>query len=124
MRFVTIAGPTFVASLILCACASGRRSAPSVHALWQPWTNQVTTSEQLASALEARWSLGTIRAYCSSTTPTPGSFQNLVALGKSWRGNLYENEASGFDRVWWYASTRSGKLDEYSVNATKGRKHW
>jgi hypothetical protein len=84
----------------------------------------VTTAKQLASALEARWELELIHCYCEATPPTPDGFQNLVALGESWRGTLHEGTASGFDRIWWYASLQDGKLHEYSVNAAKGRKHW
>lgn len=124
MKAIAVAGAAFMVGLILCGCASGRRSAPVVHTHWQPWTNEVTTAKQLASALESRWDLETIRAYCEATRPTPDSIQNLVALGEFWKGNLHEGKASGFDRVSWYAAVRNGKLEEYSVNATKGRKHW
>jgi hypothetical protein len=89
----------------------------------------VTTAQQLASALEVRWELERIRAYCDATPPTPDSIQNLVPLGeefggKEWRGTLHQGKPSGFDRIWWYAAVRNGKLDEYSVNAIKGRKRW
>src|SRR5438034_10386444 len=110
--------------LLLCACNSVEPAATNLHSHWRPWTNQVTTAQELAAALEARWSPEMIRAYCRATAPTPGSVQNLVALGEEWQGNLHEKEAPDFDRVWWYASTRNGKLDKYSVNATKGRRHW
>ena len=110
--------------LVLCACAPARRMGADGGERWHPWTNQVTTAQDLAAAIQARWTLARIRAYCASTAPTSRGIQNLVALGEAWHGNLHENEASEFDRLWWYASTRSGKLDKYSVNATKGRKHW
>jgi hypothetical protein len=124
MRFIGFFAAAAIASLLICGCTSSKRAAPIFQAHWQPWTNNVTTVEQLASALESRWSLESIQAYCNATAPTPDSVQNLVALGEEWRGNLHTNEATGFDRVWWYASTRLGRLDKYSVNATKGHKHW
>ena len=79
---------------------------------------------QLNEALKARWPPDLIRAFCKSNPTTPSSFQNLVALGPTWEGVLYEGEKTGFDKVWWYASLVDGKLDEYSLNATKGRKNW
>src|SRR2546427_11145347 len=90
--------------LVLCACAPVRRAASDGGERWQPWTNQVTTAQDLAAALQARWTLARIRGYCASTAPTPDSIQNLVALGEAWQGKLHENEASEFDPLWWYAS--------------------
>jgi hypothetical protein len=78
----------------------------------------------MSSALEARWELEMIRIYCHVTPPTPDSVQNLVALGEAWQGVLHHDKASGFDRICWYASTQNGRLHRYSLNATKGRKHW
>jgi len=124
MKAITVAGTAFMVALVLCGCASGSRSTAYIHEHWQPWTNEVTTAKQLASALEARWGMEMIRAYCDAMHPTPNSIQNLVALGEEWRETLHEGKPSGFDHVWWYASTRNGKLNKYSVNATKGRKHW
>jgi hypothetical protein len=123
MNVIVTAVTAFMA-LVLCGCASGRPPSRVIHTHWRPWTNEVTTAKQLASALEARWELEMIRAYCGATPPTPDSIQNLVALGGAWRGSLQEAKPSGFDRVWWYATTRNGKLDKYSVNAIKGHKHW
>jgi hypothetical protein len=125
MKPIAVAGTAlFTAAVIVWGCALQRYPTTAVSAQWQPWTNPVTTAKQLSSALEVRWQLEMIRAYCEATPPTPDSVQNLVALGEEWHGTLHEDRAREFNRIWWYASTRDGQLDKYSVNAAKGRKHW
>lgn len=79
---------------------------------------------QLDSALRKRWPLERIQRICKVNPPTPGSLQNLVALGTVWDGELYGDQKTGFDRIYWYASVRSNRLDEYSLNATKGHQNW
>jgi hypothetical protein len=129
MNIVSSTITTFAVGLGLVLAAGCRatveRSASDVSKQWRPWTNEVTTAEQLGSALEARWSLEMIRFHCDVVTPTPLSIQNLVVMGEEWRGSLYpyEAEASGID-ISWYASARNGKLEVYSLNAAKGRKRW
>jgi hypothetical protein len=123
-KSILVTRVALIAGLILCGCASEKRSTTGVQMRWQPWTNEVTNPTQMAAALEARWELGMIKAYCNSTPPTPTSVQNLVSLGETWHGTLYEGKASGFDRIWWYASTQNGKLEAYSLNAAKGSKYW
>src|SRR2546430_290911 len=118
--FVTV-GVTLV---LLTACMAERRPPKPVRAEWKPWREPVLTADQLNSALEARWTPEMIRAFCNSTPPTSGSLQNLVALGPAWNGVLYKDLKTGFDSIWWYASTKNNKLDEYSLNATKGHKNW
>src|SRR5437660_5051760 len=101
MRVLALAVTGVLICLTLCGCASGIKSVPSIQTHWEPWTNQVTSASQLAAALEARWTLGMIQAYCNAMPPTPDSIQNLVALGESWKGGLYRDKASGLDRIWW-----------------------
>ena len=106
------------------ACIPERSVRDVVSVEWKPWGEPVLNENQLNQALEARWSLGMIRALCNSIPPTPGSDQNLVALKPSWKGVLYKHQKTGFDSIWWYAGTVSNRLDAYSLNATKGHKNW
>ena len=85
MRILSIAAVAVLGLLLVCACKSVERAATNVQRHWRPWTNQVTTSQELAAVLEARWSLEMIRAYCRPTAPTLDNVQNLVALGEEWR---------------------------------------
>jgi hypothetical protein len=125
MNRITIVNAAFlIVCLMLCACALERRPNPSVSPLWQPWTNEIASAAQLKFALESRFQLRMIQAYCDVTAPTPESVQNLVALGESWHGVMYQGTNTGFDQIWWYASTVNGQFEAYSVNAKKGRKYW
>ncbi len=108
--------------LSIPACVS--KGPEATTARWQPWHGQISNQEELNEALKARWPLNLLRTYCKAIPPTPGSFQNLVALGKSWEGTLYVDGKTGFDKVWWYASLEGNKLDQYSLNATKGTNNW
>jgi len=105
-------------------CILGAQTNDPPRPKWQPVERSVETREQLDEALKKRWPPEMIRGLCNSTPPTPGSFQNLVALGPKWEGDMYAGEKTGFDRIWWYATLKDGKLDEYSLNATKGKKNW
>ncbi|MBI1177456.1 hypothetical protein GC207_08460 [bacterium] len=114
-----------VASMMaLTGCLSREPSPNSSTLKWHPVEHTVSTQEQLNSALMARWPVRLIGEYCRSVRSTPATFQNLVASGDYWENDLYRGEKTGFDRIWWYASLTNGMLDEYSLNATKGRKHW
>ena len=108
----------------LGGCVHGNTDAAAAFAEWQPRRRPVLNAGDLGSALEARWSPQMLRAYCAANPPTPGTIQNLVARGEVWEGVLYEGKKSEVGRIWWYATAHNGKLGVYSLNVTKGGRHW
>ena len=92
---------------------------------WHPCTEQVSSADQLSAVLESRWRVESIFPACNIVGPFPEDGQNLVTIGQeTWEGVLYKGKNIGFDRIWWYASLKNGKLDKYSLNVSKGRTLW
>lgn len=52
-------------------------------------------------------------------------YQNLVAdTPEVWKGRLYANTDTGFDRIFWYATVEKGRVLEYSLNVERGDDYW
>jgi hypothetical protein len=52
-------------------------------------------------------------------------FQNLlVDSPEAWKGRLYPNSRTGFDRISWYATVRDGRALEYSLEVYRGNDFW
>jgi hypothetical protein len=81
--------------------------------------------EALNRALELRWSLADIKAFCIPERRHNPAYQNLVAdTPETWKGRLYAEQETGFDRISWYATVRDGKLDAYSLDVYRGNDFW
>ena len=134
MKACSLLTAAILGLILICGCAAPRKSNEEYAAIlatgWQPWTNEVTTAEQLGSALAARWSLDRIRSYCEITPPTPGTVQNLVRSGdgEMWEDTLHKGEMCEFQRIYWYAiwntPTEGDNSSRYSVCAKKGKEFW
>jgi hypothetical protein len=117
------------AMCLLAACA--KRSQPSlkVDAIQSPSPAVVISAAEakvafdsadaLTKALERRWPLSGIRISCISERRHNDASQNLVAFSPVWNGILYSGVATGFDKIAWYASTRNGRVDQYSLGASR-----
>ena len=81
--------------------------------------------EGVTRLLEQRWSLADIRAFCIPERRHNDAYQNLVVVtAEAWKGRLYADRPTGFDRVSWYATVRDGHVQEYSLEASRGSDFW
>jgi hypothetical protein len=80
--------------------------------------------EALTKLLERRWPVAAIQTYCIPERRHNNAYQNLVAYSPRWEGILYRDTSTGFDRITWYASTKHGRADEYSLEAYRGKDFW
>src|SRR5262245_45360839 len=78
----------------------------------------------LTKALERRWPLGAIRTYCIAERRHNPAYQNLVAFSPVWKGLLFSGQSTGFDKIAWYASTKEGRADQYSLGVFHGNDFW
>jgi len=113
-----------VASCVLVTgCCTDRTRTTELYG--EAWHKPITSPNDLKLALETRWPLEMIRAYCSMVKPAPPYAQNLVADGdQRWEGQLYVGTNTSFDSIWWYAGVSGNSVKNYSLNATKGSNHW
>jgi hypothetical protein len=74
--------------------------------------------------LERRWPITAIQQYCIPERRHNNAYQNLVAYGVVWKGNLYQGVTTGFDRIAWYATTNNGRADQYSLAVYRGKDFW
>ena len=82
------------------------------------------SSDGLTKALERRWPLAAIRTYCIPERRHNPAYQNLVAESPVWKGVLYSGESTGFDKIAWYATTRKGRVYEYSLGVNRRNDFW
>src|SRR5262249_33997679 len=81
--------------------------------------------EGLTSFLEHRWPLADIRRFCIPERRHNPGYQNLVLdTPEAWKGRLFENEQTGFDKISWYASVKGGRVVAYSLGVSRGRDFW
>jgi hypothetical protein len=81
--------------------------------------------EGVTRLLEQRWSLADIRAFCIPERRHNYAYQRLVAdAPELWKGRLYANTQTGFDRISWYANVRDGHVQEYELEAYRGTDLW
>ena len=78
----------------------------------------------LTKLLERRWPIAAINEYCIQERRHNNAYQNLVAYGVVWKGDLHQGVATGFDRIAWYATTKKGRADQYSLDAYRGNDFW
>ena len=82
------------------------------------------SKDALTKALERRWPLAAIRAYCIPERRHKDEFQNLVAYSPRWDGTLYSGVATGWDKIAWYATTKNGRTDQYSLGVFRDKDFW
>jgi hypothetical protein len=75
-------------------------------------------------SLEERWSLEAIRKFCIPERRHDEAYQNLVAMGETWEGELYADKKTGFDKIFWYATVKNGRVATYSLNVSRGDDSW
>jgi hypothetical protein len=80
--------------------------------------------EALTKMLERRWPIAAVQEFCIPERRHNNAYQNLVALGDVWRGELYQGVATGFDKIGWYATTKEGRADQYSLEVYRGKDFW
>ena len=126
----------FFAALIAVAGCSAQREQPSPAAAdWPPSARAAAYSptatpsfdspEGVTRLLEQRWSLADIRAFCIPERRHNFEYQNLVAdAPELWKGRLYADTPTGFDRISWYANVRDSRVKEYSLEAHRGSDVW
>ena len=78
----------------------------------------------LTKWLEQRWPLDAILKFCTPERRHDDASQNLVAMDKAWEGQLYIGKKTGFDKIFWYGESKNGRLEAYSLNATRGDDWW
>src|SRR5262249_45577902 len=122
-RFM-ISGLALGISLLVLSCTTDRQAQTRKNSYdCAAWTNAVTDAAQLGEALRHRWSLEAIQTYCRIVEPVPDWAVNFV-VADPWQGELYAEQATGFDAIWWKARHENGKLDLYHLCAIKGGKYW
>ena len=84
----------------------------------------IESSEAMTRLLEQRWPPAAITTFCIPERRWRETYQNLVAHGEVWQGNLHVGVATGFDRIGWYGTVVQGRIKEYSLNVDRGRDHW
>jgi hypothetical protein len=90
---------------------------------WEPWLGPVESSQEMQHALEKRWDLTRLLAYCNSVPATKGYFLKNLPKPVAWKGVLYKNR-SEFSELSWEASVKNGRLDQYTLRARKGNRCW
>jgi hypothetical protein len=80
--------------------------------------------DALTKMLEQRWPVPAIKDFCISERRHDDRYQNLVAFGVVWEGRLHQNAASGFDKIAWYATTKDGRAEQFSLGVSRGADFW
>ena len=81
--------------------------------------------EEFTAFLEKRWPLGDVRRFAIPERRHNDGWQNLVPYTPEiWAGRLYCDKTTGFDSIEWYASIEKGSVNEYSLNAIRGKDFW
>ena len=80
--------------------------------------------EALTKLLERRWPVAAIQEFCIPERRHNDAYQNLVSYGVVWKGNLHQGVPTGFDKIAWYATTKEGRADQYSLEAYRGKDFW
>ena len=80
--------------------------------------------QALTEMLEKRWPIAAIQEFCIPERRHDNRYQNLVALGVVWEGNLHQNASSGFDKIAWYATTQEGRSEKFSLGIWRGADFW
>jgi hypothetical protein len=88
-------------------------------------TPSLDSPEGVTRLLEQRWSLADIRSFCIPERRYNPSYQNLVIdTPGPWKGRLYPDKETGFDRISWYGTVRDGRVNAYSLEVYRGHDFW
>jgi hypothetical protein len=120
----------FVVFCFLTGC--GKKATPTVVASPTPAATidaqqGFNSPEGLTKFLEQRWPLAGIQTFCIPERRHNQAFPNLAEGVDStvvWRGTLFSNQQTGFDKISWYANTKNNRVTEYSLGVTKGPDFW
>lgn len=124
--------------LVLCVFASGCTAPPKSQSIDSDWPQSARAAiysptappslcspEGMTRLLEQRWSLADIRTFCIPQRRHKPGYQNMVLdSSEAWKGRLYSDTLTGFDRISWYAAVRDGRAETYSLGASRGRDYW
>jgi hypothetical protein len=83
--------------------------------------------EEVTALLEKRWPLTDIRKFAIPERRHNDEWQNLVPLPdttETWAGRLYCDKTTWFDSIEWYATVRNGSVQEFSLDAMRGKDFW
>ena len=126
----------FLATLcVVAGCSTHREQSSSVASDWPESARAAVYSptatpsfdspEGVTRSLEQRWSLPDIRAFCIPERRHNDMYQNLVVTTPEvWKGRLYADRPTGFDRISWYATVHKSRVQEYSLEAYRGHDFW
>jgi hypothetical protein len=125
----------FIVLSLLVGCAIKSQQSSSADSDWPPSARAAVYSttaapslnspEGFSRLLEQRWSLADIRAFCIPERRHNDMYQNLVvSTPEVWKGRLYGDRPTGFDRISWYATVRDGSIQEYSLEVYRGSDFW
>jgi hypothetical protein len=125
---------SIVSAVVGCSSLREEQSASAVSD-WPPSARAARYSptatpgfdspESFTRLLEQRWSLVDICAFCIPERRHNDAYQNLVITTPgAWKGRLYVDTLTGFDRISWYATVHEGHVQEYSLEAYRGNDFW
>jgi len=120
---------------IVAGCSPHREQSSTVASDWpesaraavysQTATPSFDSPEGVTRLLEQRWSLADIRSFCiPARRPNPMSQNLVVDSPEVWKGRLYPDKQTGFDKISWYATVRNGRVLEYSLEVYRGADCW
>jgi hypothetical protein len=80
--------------------------------------------EGMTKVLEEKWPIAAIVEFSIPERRHDNRCQNLVAYGEVWKGNLHAKETTGFDKIAWYATTKNGRAEQFSLGVWRGQDFW
>jgi hypothetical protein len=118
-----------------CSTHKGQQSSSSSPEDWPPSARAAVyvptatpgfdSPEAVTRWLEQRWSLADIRSFCIPERRHNDAYQNLViTTAQTWKGRLYADTVTGFDRIIWYGTVQEDRLQKYSLEAYRGKDFW
>jgi hypothetical protein len=131
----TILPLLLVLGVFVSSCTTPPPKSPSVESDWPQLartavysttaTPSLRSPEGVTRLLEQRWSLADIRTFCIPQRRHNPGYQNLVLFSsEAWKGRLYSDAQTGFDRISWYAAVRDGRVETYSLGVYRGGDYW
>jgi hypothetical protein len=118
MRFLTVAVLFY---LPICLPTVVAAVEPPV----DPEADAITSARQLASLLEKRWPVESIKHFCTPETRFDPFDWNLPAWqGEIWHGFMHVPQESEIGKVYWYALVKDGHPDRISINVIGQNDHW
>ena len=82
------------------------------------------SAQALTSLREQRWPIAAIQGFCLPERRHNNRYQNLVAFAPRWEGTLHNDVATDFDKMFWYATVKDGRADQFSLGVRRGKDFW